>query len=128
MHVKKLHIDSYFSYNYGLYDASEYYLNNIGFGHMAYVHMQIAGALRLLVESLSIKECYFFENSNLKGGAIYVNKNENSENTQVSIENCIFNMNEAGDNGGAISFDKNIILLQGNITNCYFESNHGWCM
>ena len=95
---------------------------------MAYVHLQPAGALRLQVQILMVKECYFYNNSNLKGGAILLNKNENFEENYVSIENCVFKMNEAGDSGASISFDQNINFIEGNITKCYFFDNLAWCM
>ena len=110
----------------GVYDALEHYLHLAGWGTMAYVHTQVAGALRILSETLIIEECYFYNNSNLKGGAIYFNKNDNYDIQYFFIKNNIFAFNEAGDNGAAIEFEKNLLKLIGNISNCYFYANLAW--
>ena len=60
----------------GIYEATEYDLNSAGWGRMTLVHGQNAGAMYLEVETLTVFECYFFNNSNLKGGAVYLNKNK----------------------------------------------------
>ena len=111
---------------YGIYDDFDYYLHSIGWGSMAYVHSQVSGAIRAHVETFIAKDCYFMNNSNLKGGAIYLSKNENYEKQYVDIQNSIFVLNEAGDNGASIQFDNNIIFLKGNVTNCYFYKNLAW--
>ena len=93
---------------------------------MAFIHGQMAGAIRLEAESAIVFECYFFNNSNLKGGAFYLNKNKKFEHQFVSIRNSIFSMNEAGDTGASIDLDKNILLISGDITNCYIFNNLAW--
>lgn len=119
-------LDSFLENNYGIYDEEEYYLHSAGWGTMAYVHFQIAGATRLQVETVIVSECYFRNNSNLKGGAIYLNKNNDFDLQYVYINNTIFALNEAGDNGAGIEFEKNIQRIQGNITNCFFLNNLAW--
>lgn len=112
--------------NYGIFDEFEFNLRKKGFGRMALVHFQVAGALRLEVQYLIVEECYFFNNSNLKGGAIYLNKNQNYEAQYIYISKTIFRSNEAGDNGGCIELEKNIQKIIGNISNCYFLENFAW--
>ena len=113
-------------HQYGVYEPSEYYLHSAGWGTMAFIHGQMAGAIRLEAESAIVFECYFFNNSNLKGGAFYLNKNKKFEHQFVSIRNSIFSMNEAGDTGASIDLDKNILLISGDITNCYIFNNLAW--
>jgi predicted outer membrane repeat protein len=110
----------------GVYEASEYDLNSAGWGRMALVHGQNAGAMYLEVETLTVFECYFFNNSNLKGGAVYLNKNKKYDNQYVSIQNTIFSNNEAGDNGAAIEFENDILFITGEVTNCYFFQGFAW--
>ena len=58
---------SYFASNIAIYDTNDYYLSKIGIGSLAYVHMQPAGAMRVQAINITIIDCYFFNNSNLKG-------------------------------------------------------------
>lgn len=113
--------------NYAIYNEEEYYLNSIGAGEMAYLHFQMAGAIKLQVETLIVSECYLRNNSNFKGGGIYVIKNSNYDWQYVYINNSVFSFNEAGDTGGGIQFEKNIQKILGNVTNCYFRENFAWC-
>lgn len=125
--IIKFFIDSFLGNNYGIYDTNDYNLYYAGVGRLPYVHFQMAGAIKLQVENLMVSECYFKNNSNLKGGGIYLNKNYDYDWQYVYINNSIFSFNEAGDNGAAIELEKNIQKIQGNITNCYFFDNFAWC-
>lgn len=110
----------------GVYSEDEYIFHNSSGYSMAFVHLQFAGALKLEAETLIVSECYFANNSNLKGGAIYINKNENYEIQYILIEKTIFANNEAGDNGGCIEFEKNLRKISGNIRKNYFLGNSAW--
>lgn len=110
----------------GIYSEEDYIFHNYSGYRMAFVHLQLAGALKLEVETLIVSECYFANNSNLKGGAIYINKNENYEMQYILIEKTIFTNNEAGDNGGCIEMEKKLRQISGNITNNYFLGNLAW--
>lgn len=87
----------------------------------------MGGALKIQAETAIISQSSFINNSNLKGGAIYFNKNENFQTQFFHIEYCIFEKNEAGDNGGGIEFEKTMRLIKGNITNSFFIHNLAWC-
>ena len=65
-----------------------------------------------------IKNCTFYDNSALAGGAIF-NQYWPSALT-LNIVNCVFYMNDATNQGGAI----NCNLASPNITNCSFSGNH----
>ena len=83
----------------------EAYLHSAGWGSMAYVHFQNAGALKIVSQTLIVSDCYFFNNSNLKGGAIYFSKNDNYDKQYFNIEKC---MNEKAPH---INWAKKILSL-----------------
>lgn len=127
--IKKISffLDSFLENNLAIYDEKEYYLHSNGGGEMAYVHFQMAGAIKSQVETLIVSECYFRNNSNFKGGGIYINKNNNYDWQYVYINNSIFSFNEAGDSGASLQFENNIQKIRGNVTNCFFQENFAWC-
>ena len=55
-----------------------------------------------------------------------MNKNEKYDHQYISIRNSIFSTNEAGDSGATIELEKNIMIITGDITNCYIFNNLAW--
>ena len=81
--------------------------------------------------NISCKNVKFFNIKNTSetlGGAVSFNKNEDSKEYNISLENCEFTSCSSNSNGGAVSISsvadgmqyKDIIV---NITNCKFNSN-----
>ena len=89
-------------------------------------HDQNAGCLLSFSQIVIIKECYFYNNSNLNGGAIYFNKYANSDKQYFTIEKTLFFKNQAGETGSAIYFDNAIGYIIGNITESYFLQQYSF--
>lgn len=115
--------DTMIKNNFGKYNEEEYELNEKTHDELPYIHQQIVGAFRIEAQFLIITSCYFLNNSNLIGGGIYFNINENYEMQYINVTSTIFKFNEAGDHGGSIHLEKKIRKILGNISNCYFSEN-----
>ena len=73
-----------------------------------------------------IEECYFFNNSNLKGGAIYFAGNEKFFECNFVFVRSIFKKNDAGEGGGGMHFSQSLRFIKANITQCYFSDSLAW--
>lgn len=110
-----------------MYDQQDYYDLALKKGDLYYTHGQFAGVIYALMQEITIKDSYFTNNSNYKGGAIYINKKKNLYKQFIHFEKVIFNLSRSGDGGGAISFDKDIQYIYGNIDSCLFQEGFsGW--
>ena len=89
-------------------------------------HGENAGAIMCNSQTLIVINCYFYNNSNLNGGAIYFNKYVSSDAQYMIIEKTLFVKNEAGEAGSAIYFGTNMQYILGNITNCFFFQQYSF--
>lgn len=84
------------------------------------IHGQSGGAIFLSAKNIIISNCYFFDNANMNGGAIYLSKHSSSNLQNLLVEETIFSLNKAGDSGGAIFLAQDITYILGIISNCGF--------
>ena len=75
---------------------------------------------------MKIEECYFFNNSNLKGGALFFAGNEKFFESYFVIERSIFKKNDAGEGGAGMHFSQSLRFIKANITQCYFSNSLAW--
>ena len=91
-------------------------------------HNQNAGAIFTVAKNIEISNCWFFNNSNKIGGAIYLRKNPNTlrmESQTLLIENVIFEKNIAGETG-IVTLDCDIEYIYGNISESKFLENFSY--
>ena len=89
-------------------------------------HTENAGALLCLSQTLIIQDCYFSNNSNFNGGAIFLDKYSTSDSQNLVIERTIFFQNNAGETGAAIYFGTNINLIIGEIKDSSFLEGYSF--
>ena len=119
--------ESNFYNHYGLFDSIEHYLvrtspTKKGY---SYIHNEDAGAIYAATKYFDIKDCYFYNNSNLNGGGIYFQRNLNFLMQALEVLNCIFKKNEAGNVGGAISIGE-IRIAKINIIDSFFMNGFAY--
>lgn len=116
--------ESFFGNNNPAYD---YYDLNAGFPFnktTPYVaHGENAGAMFSSSYFMIIKNCYFFKNSNMNGGGIFLKKHEHSNIQYFIIENTIFANNKAGESGASFCLAEDIGKIIGFIIRCAFLEN-----
>jgi hypothetical protein len=78
------------------------------------------------VNIANLYECYFYNNSNLKGGGIYFAGNEKYQKNYFWIEKTIFVYNDAGEGGSAMHFSQSLPLIEATILNCFFFRLIAW--
>ena len=92
---------------------------------MYYTHFQNAGAIFVKTNYFFIEECYFKNNSNFQGGAIYFSELSIKDLQIFKIRKTIFTNNKAGLTGGSLHLSEGIKLIQGEIHSCYFLKELG---
>ena len=92
---------------------------------MYYTHFQNAGAIFVKTNYFFIEECYFKNNSNFQGGAIYFSELWIKDLQIFKIRKTIFTNNKAGLTGGSLHLSEGIKLIQGEIHSCYFLKELG---
>ena len=116
--------DSIFTNSFGIFDYQDFQIYSQEY--MPLSHGENAGAILTFSQNLFVKNCYFSNNSNLNGGAIYLNKHINSDVQYVRIEMTIFARNGAGESGSALYLGKNIQYIFGLVTDCLFQENYSF--
>lgn len=119
--------DSFFGNNYPAYD---YYDLNPDFPYdksFPYqAHEENAGAIFSSAHYMLMNSCYFFNNSNMNGGGIFLNKHSQSDSQYFLIEETIFHKNQAGESGASLYLAEDIGKIIGNIIKCVFLKNYSY--
>ena len=94
---------------------------------LQFFHMEPGGAVYSNSITMFIINSYFSGNSAYDGGAVYFDKNPLVNNQILVIYKCIFKSNVAGDIGGGIAINYNVLTINGLIHKNYFKKNQAWC-
>ena len=115
---------SLFANSSGIYDHQDFSM----FPHkyMPYWHGENAGAILTFAKNLTVKNCYFSNNSNLNGGAIFLNRHANSGLQYLRIERTIFARNQAGESGSSIYLGQDVQYILGIVAECFFLENYSF--
>lgn len=84
----------------------------------------LGGVFYLLSETTIIKNSKFLNNCNFNGGALYINGNKNRALSNLLQSNNEWVNNTAIQNGGAIFFDYDFIILSANLSLELYQ--HNW--
>lgn len=122
-------INSIFKRNNGAFDYIDYHPPELLKSQsVVKFHNQNGGAILTLAKNIEIINCWFLNNSNRIGGAIYLRKNPNTlrmESQTLLIDNVIFEKNIAGETG-VVALDCDIEYINGNISESIFLENFSY--